>query len=108
MRPGLILGLSLARAEAPPAGGTVTETIEETTVGELGGVRVPMGNMTRGKYRLPDGSEQEGLICSLALPGQTGVFVGLGSVVQVGAAAWEVVAIEKKDSALGSVTLRQR
>lgn len=84
------------------------ETIDETTVGDLGGVRVPMGNMTTGTYTLPDGSEGRGTICSLALPGQVGVFVGLGSVVDVQGTRWEVVGIEKPPGQLGSVTLRRR
>ncbi|MCK6505297.1 hypothetical protein L6R53_18170 [Myxococcota bacterium] len=83
------------------------ETIDETTVGDLGGVRVPMGNMTTGTYTLPDGSEGRGTICSLALPGQVGVFVGLGSVVDVQGTRWEVIGIEKPPGQLGSVTLRR-
>jgi hypothetical protein len=85
-----------------------TETIDETTVGDLGGVRVPMGNMTTGTYTLPDGSEGRGTICSLALPDQVGVFVGLGSVVDVQGTRWEVIGIEKPPGQLGSVTLRRR
>lgn len=91
------------RSETP----LLIETIDETTVGDLGGVRVPMGNMTTGTYTLPDGSERRGTICSLALPGQVGVFVGLGSVVDVQGTRWEVIGIEKPPGQLGSVTLRR-
>ena len=90
--------------QAPPA--PVTEVIEETTVGMLGAVRVPMGNMTVGGYTLPDGTARRGWICSLALEGG-GVFVGEGSRVTVGGAVWEVVAVQKAPGELGSVTLRQ-
>lgn len=83
----------------------MTETIDETTVGNLNGVPVPMGNMTIGPYTLPDGRQTEGWICSLALPNQTGVFVGVGSVVNVGGVSWRVVEVEKDKGKLGSVTL---
>lgn len=83
------------------------ETIDETTVGDLDGTRVPMGNMTRGQYTLPDGSKKDGVICSLALPDQIGVFVGLGSIVDVEGAWWEVVAINKPHGELGSVSLKR-
>ena len=98
-------------SQAPPSVATESpvwiETIEETTVGDLGGVRVPMGNMTTGTYTLPDGSEGRGTICSLALPDRIGVFVGLGSVVDVQGTRWEVVGIDKPPGQLGSVTLRR-
>jgi len=85
----------------------VRETIEETTVAEIGGVRVGMGNMTRGSYEAPDGP-REGVICSLALPGKVGVFVGLGSVIDIGGHPWTVVAIEKPPGERGEVTLERR
>ncbi len=85
----------------------VTETIDETTVGDLGGVRVPMGNVTHGTYTLPDGTTATGPICSLALPGQTGVFVGKGSVVAVDGTRWQVEAVVAPPTGLGSVRLRR-
>ena len=127
MRPGLPLlaaGLGLAAAgvtraanaaDPPPAaapdraaGATVTETIDETTVGDLDGIRVPMGNMTPGTYTLPDGTERKWLICSLVLPGGgPGVFVGEGSEVTVGESRWRVIAVVKPAGELGSVTLQK-
>lgn len=83
------------------------ETIEETTVGEIDGVRVGMGNMTRGTYDAPDGP-REGVICALALPGQVGVFVGLDSVIEIGGRPWTVVAISKPAGERGEVTLERR
>lgn len=89
------------------------ETIEETTVGDLDGVRVPMGNMTQGTYTLPDGQQRAGWICSLALPPapgepqRPGVFVGQGSVVELGRSRWEVLSVNKVPGELGSVTLRR-
>jgi hypothetical protein len=99
--------------DAPPAApasetALVIEEIEETTVGDLGGHRVPMGNMTRGTYTLPDGSERTGPICSLVLPGRSpGVFVGQGSVVTVGEHRWEVVTVDQPAEGLGNVTLKR-
>lgn len=85
----------------------IIETIDETTVGDLAGTPVPMGNMTTGTYTLPDGSTATGPICSLALPGGPGVFVGVGSEVEVGGHLWRVVAVEKTRGELGRVTLQQ-
>jgi hypothetical protein len=86
----------------------IIEEIEETTVGDLDGHRVPMGNVTHGPYRLPDGSEREGDICSLVLPGQSpGVFVGKGSVVVVGDSRWEVMKVDNPSTGPGNVTLRR-
>ena len=85
---------------------TVIETIEETTVGDLDGTRVPMGNVTNGSYTLPDGTEKIGPICSLALSGQIGEFVGAGSVVTVDGTRWEVTEVVNPAEGLGSVTLK--
>lgn len=102
----LVLGCAPKAGPSNLSGDAVTETIDETTVGNLNGVPVPMGNMTQGSYKLPDGSTVYGWICSLALPDQVGVFVGVGSEVTVGGVTWEVVDIEKEKGKLGSVTLR--
>ena len=80
------------------------ESIEETTVGMLGAVRVPMGNMTHGRYRRGDGQESTGRICALALPDGT-VFVGEGSVIEVGGSRWKVLTIDKTPGELGTVSL---
>ena len=86
----------------------IIEEIEETTVGDLGGERVPMGNVTRGRYTLPDGSEREGPICSLVLPGGApGVFVGAGSVVEVAGHRWEVLEVESPPAGPGNVRLKR-
>ncbi len=85
----------------------MTETIEETTVGDLDGNRVPMGNMTQRKYERGDGTTAEGWTCTLALEGGAKV-VGVGSIVEVGGRKWEVTAVEKTTGENGSVTLVQR
>lgn len=112
MPAALALAALLAAAPAPPpAQGeekpAVIETIEETTVGDLDGTRVPMGNVTNGSYTLPDGTPKRGPICSLALPGQIGEFVGAGSVVTVDGTRWEVTEVVNPAEGLGSVTLRK-
>ena len=80
------------------------ESIDETTVGMLGDVRVPMGNVTTDVYTLPDGTEARGLVCALALP-DGAVFVGLGSEVEVAGRRWRVIGLEAPEDDLGSVTL---
>lgn len=84
----------------------IFESIEETTVGLLGGLRVPMGNVTRGSYLLPNGSEGQGWICALVLPVGGAVFVGAGSEVEVGGQRWTVLRVEKEPGKLGEVFLR--
>ena len=85
----------------------VIEEIEETTVGLLNGHRVPMGNMIdEAEYTLPNGSVQTGPVCSLAIGGKVGIFVGVGSVVTVGDDLWEVIAVHTSDDDLGSVELK--
>ena len=81
------------------------ETIDENTVGDLDGARVPMASMGVGAYDLPDGSAARGLRGALALPDGSSVFVGLGSEVVVDGLRWRVVDIEKDAGEPGSVTL---
>lgn len=96
-----------APSTGPPPVTPLIETIDETTVGDLAGKSVPMGNMTRMDYTLPDGTTRNGLVCSLAIAGRVGVFVGLDSVVDVEGAHWQVISIEKTPGQLGSVTLKK-
>jgi hypothetical protein len=104
----LILGSLAAPAWADDAGRKpVIETIEETTVGDLDGTRVPMGNVTDGHYTLPDGTEKAGPICSLVLGDGPGTFVGAGSVIEVDGVKWTVLAVDHPPGALGSVTLQK-
>lgn len=96
-----------AQPVTTPKPDALTETITETTVGDLGGESVPMGNMTRMDYVLPDGTTRNGLVCSLAIGGRVGVFVGLDSIVDVEGTRWQVTGIEKVPNQLGSVTLKR-
>lgn len=113
----LLLGVLLAGCptQAPPtpsptvAEAAVRESIDETTVGDLDGTRVAVGTMLlSGSYTLADGSERQGVTAVLALPDDSSIWVGLGSVVEVEGTTWEVVEIEKTAGELGSVTLEQR
>lgn len=105
MNAATMVAIALASAGAAQEA-AVIETIEETTVGDLDGHRVPMANLYEGDYTLPDGSQRHGWLCALVLP--TGpVFVGAGSVVTVGETRWEVLKVEKPLGALGTVTLRK-
>ncbi len=90
-------------AEQEPA---VIETIEETTVGDLNGVRVPMGNVIEDDYTLPDGTVARGLVCALALESGP-LWVGAGSVVEVGGATWRVVSVKRPPGERGEVTLER-
>ena len=84
------------------------EIIEETAVGNLNGVDVPMANVTNNyTFKLPDGSEGKGKACLLILP-EADVWVGVGSEVQVGGATWRVTKIDSPEGETGSVTLEKQ
>ena len=85
----------------------VIETIEETTVGDLDGTRVPMGNCMTSTYVLPSGEERRGPVCSLALPNDAHQWVGAGSVVDVDGTRWQVLEVVNPSEGLGSVTLKR-
>lgn len=94
-------------AAPAPQEPAVTETIEETTVGDLDGTRVPMGNLAKTTYTRADGTSAEGWTCTLALASGP-VVVGVGSAVTIDGKRWEVTAVEKPAGELGSVTLVRR
>ncbi len=109
---GLALALGLGSACSTPAakikGKDVIETIQETTVGDLDGVRCPMANMGEDTYVLPDGTTKTGMTATL-YPGEEGLYrVGVGSVVEIEGTRWEVINVSKPPGEpLGSVTLRK-
>ena len=86
----------------------MTETIEETTCGQLGDVRTGMASMGKGPYALPDGSVAQGMTGILAPDEHENVVIGMGSVVTVGGVRWEVVAVEKERGIPGSITLNKK
>jgi hypothetical protein len=115
MHIGLLIAFALAACSPPRAStqptslkeGAVIEKIEETAVGNLNGVDVPMANVTNNyKFMLPDGTEGRGKACLLILP-DNDVWVGIGSEVSVGGATWRVTHIDSPKDETGSVTLQQ-
>jgi hypothetical protein len=86
------------------------EEITETTVGNLNGVRVGVGNIWERTYTLPDGTVRSGLTAQLFIlvnDQNPGIVVGQGSVVTVGASRWEVIAVTKAGQERGTVTLKE-
>jgi len=95
-----------ASAISSPAGdGEVV--IAETTQGRLDGVGVGVGNIWDGEYSLADGTRRNGPSAGLWIGGAGAVRVGAGSVVSIGAAHWEVVAVEQAPGGRGAVRLRR-
>jgi hypothetical protein len=79
--------------------------IVATTQAHVDGVAVGAGNIWSGAYTLPDGTERTGLSAGLWIGGANAVRVGPGSVVQIGPARWEVIAVESTGG--GQVRLRR-
>ncbi|TNE87907.1 MAG: hypothetical protein EP330_16575 [Deltaproteobacteria bacterium] len=95
-------------AEATPAV-TPDASIEETTVGDLDGARVAVGTVvTSGKYTLPDGTEAKGVAAVLALPDDSSVWVGAGSVIAVDGTTWTVLEVKKQPGENGEVLLKRQ
>ena len=82
------------------------EVIEETTVGDLDGARVAVGTVVlSGAYPLADGTEATGPAAILALPDDSSVWVGAGSVVAVEGTTWTVLSVTKAPGEPGEVAL---
>lgn len=93
----------------PAAPGAKMEEIQETTVGTLAGVDVGVANMWDREYVDGKGATRTGLTARLdyEVGGETRrVFVGEGSVLELGGVRWEVVRLHKPAGENGSVTLR--
>lgn len=73
----------------------MSETITETTVANLSGIRIGVANIGRGDYTLPDGSNRVGLSASLFFPDDTRVNVGPGSIVKIGDGEWRITEVKK-------------
>ena len=99
---------TVPKTEVPrPKEGAVIEIIEETAVGSLDGIDVPMANVTNEyTFALPDGSQGKGKACMLILP-DSDVWVGVGSEVKVGTSTWRVLKIHTPENETGSVTLEK-
>ena len=83
------------------------ERIEETTLGNLGGVEVAMANVTDDyTFILPDSTVGRGRACLLILPDED-VWVGVGSEVFADGALWKVIRLESPPGGSGVVTLER-
>ncbi|MCB9076073.1 MAG: hypothetical protein H6631_00610 [Anaerolineaceae bacterium] len=83
------------------------EEIKETTVGNLNGERVGVGNIWEDSYTLADGTSRTGLTAQLfIMSDDKDIIVGQDSVITVGETDWLVVAIEKPVDKLGKVILK--
>ncbi len=83
----------------------IIEEIEETTVGDLDGERVPFGNAWDGEYQLADGTPARGFSGVLFVPSGP-VRVGAGSAVVVGPSTWTVIEVVRRGEH-GVVRLRR-
>lgn len=83
--------------------------ISENSQGiELGDVCVSLSEISNGKYRLVDGTQTEGWVCSLVLnTARDPIVVGGGSLFSAGTATWQVVQITKPEGTSGSISLRK-
>lgn len=116
--PALLLllgGAAHAEPPGPPAAPAAAipelpvEIIQETTVGTLGGVDVGVANMWEREYTDGAGRTRTGLTARLDVDvdGTTQrLFVGEGSVVEIGGHKWEIVALVKPANGNGQVSLR--
>ena len=102
----IVLSFEVACTAKPviqSSGGLMVE-IKETTVGNLGGVDIGVGNIWEREYTLPDGTSRSGPTAQLFIEEER-LIVGKGSVITVDKSRWEVVDVEMKE--LGTVKLKQ-
>ncbi len=85
----------------------MTETLTETTVGELDGVRVGLANVWERDYVDAAGAARTGVTARVAWTDAGGTerweVVGVGSRVAFSASAWQVTRIEKVAGTPGEV-----
>lgn len=73
--------------------------ILETTVGDVGGVSVAVGNVFEREYALPDGGRRSGLTAPLIFSDGRRELVGRGSRLEIGGREWEVAEVRDSDPA---------
>ena len=86
---------------------STTETIQETTVGDLGGVSVGVANLWERDYVDAAGAPRHGMTARVAWTDASSdhwEVVGAGSALRLGAHRWTVVRVDKSEGSLGSVT----
>ena len=130
MRPGeLIAAASVVAALAAPdsaackkgpeetqmqdKGAARSFRIEETTVRAIDGWKVTVANIMKGKWRLPDGREREGLTAVVGLYDEKKAdkgerTVGEGAALEIAGRRWIVVKVEAgKGADNGVVEIRE-
>ena len=80
--------------------------IEETTVANLDGQRVPVSNVWDRDYTLPDGTGTHGMTAQIYVNEQP-VIVGAGCVFTAGPSTWEVVEVVKRGD-IGFVRVKKQ
>lgn len=91
---------------------TEPRELAETTVEQLGGVSVGIGNIWDDDYELADGTAAHGpTVRFVLLDGEDEtqrIVAGRGSVVRLGSARWEVLeVVEDQHGIDGTVTVRR-
>ncbi len=85
----------------------MTETLTETTVGELSGVRVGLANVWERNYEDSGGTVRHGLTARVAWTDAGGTerweVVGVGSQLEFAGSTWQVTRIEKVAGTPGEV-----
>lgn len=85
----------------------MTETLTETTVGELDGVRVGLANVWERDYVDAGGTTRHGLTARLAWTDAAGAerweIVGVGSQLEFAGSTWQVREIDKSPGTPGEV-----
>lgn len=81
--------------------------LRETTMSWVEDVRVGVGSVVVDDYLDAAGKPRHGWVAALVLPDAPGQFVGVGSVIAIGAQTWSVQNVEKQGDALGVVTLER-
>lgn len=76
--------------------------LKETTVTQVGSVRVGCANLWEREYARADGTIVTGMSARVSVGGDVR-FVGPGSELVVDGARWAVVSIDKEPGALGLV-----
>ena len=88
-------------------------SIEETTVATIDGWRITVGNIMKGKWRLPDSTEREGITALVGIYDENRIekgewTVGEGAVIIISGKKWLVTRVNHgKGRDNGSIELQQ-
>lgn len=88
-------------------------SIEETTIATIDGWRITVGNIMKGRWRLPNGTEREGISAEVGIYDENRVekgewTVGEGTVINISGKQWLVTRVNRgKGRENGSIDLMQ-